>query len=287
MNQEARVQQEDEIDLRELWQIAVKRKVTISIVTLCVACSGAVYTFFKDPIYEVKAVFEIGSYTISNTNSITNSVLIEPPLNLIKRLDIVYIANKNLTDKGYLKTVELVKGSINLVEVVVRANSNEDAINQTNLIADKIYIRHQQLLESYIALMKSKIKNLEQEREELIGEKEVLSRFIKEKIENIDKILKDNPAVAAVYTIDLNTKTSQLSELKDKIFKINNQLNDLSIAMSPNNLKPTSMMGIISHKDHPIEPKKVIILAVSFATGLVLSIFLVFFLEFIGKKSDE
>ncbi len=283
MSQDVKTYQEDEIDLREVWRTIVKRKIFIGAVTLGITVGATIYAFSKEPIYEVKTVFEIGSY--SNSNS--NSVLIESPLSLVKRLEIMHIVNNDTKDKGYLQTAELVKGSLNLVEIAVRAPSNEEGIVKTNKIIDEVYKRHQEFLESYVALMKDKMKNLEQQREELLGEKKALGDYIQVKMDNIDKILKDNPAVAAVYTIDLNTKASQLSELKDKIYKIHNQLNDLSIAMSPNNLKPTQIMGAISKKDYPIAPKKSLIVAVSFVTGLILSIFLVFFLEFIGKKNDE
>ena len=285
MNQEIKIYQEDEIDLREVWQTIVKRKIFIGAVTLGITVGATIYAFSKEPIYEVKTVFEIGSYSNSNSNS--NSVLIESPLSLVKRLEIMHIANRDVQEKTFLEKVELLKGTLNLVEIAVRGPSNEEGIAQTNKIVDEVYKRHQEFLESYVALMKDKMKNLEQQREELLGEKKALGDYIQGKMDNIDKILKDNPAVAAVYTIDLNTKASQLSELKDKIYTIHNQLNDLSIAMSPNNLKPTQIMGAISKKDYPIAPKKSLIVAVSFVTGLMLSIFLVFFLEFIGKKNDE
>lgn len=283
MSQKIKTYQENEIDLREVWQTIVKRKMFISAMALGVTVCAIVYAFSKEPIYEVKTVFEIGYYSNSNNNNI----LIESPLSLVKRLEITHIANHDAKDKGYLQTAELLKGSLNLVEIVVIAPSNEEGIAKTNKIVDAVYKRHQEFLESYVALMKDKMKNLEQQREELVGEKKALGDYIQKKMDNIDKILKDNPAVAAVYTIELNTKALQLSELKDKIYKIHNQLNDLFIAMSPNNLKPTQIMGVISKKNDPIAPKKSLIVAVSFVTGLILSICLVFFLEFIGKKNNE
>ncbi len=52
---------------------------------------------------------------------------------------------------------------------------------------------------------------------------------------------------------------------------------------------PTKMMGSITVDDSPInKPKKKIIVTVAFVTGFILSIFLVFFIEFIrGMRKEE
>ena len=50
----------------------------------------------------------------------------------------------------------------------------------------------------------------------------------------------------------------------------------------------TKQIGDISISNTPVnKPKKKLIVTVAFVTGLILSIFLVFFLEFIGKKEEE
>lgn len=285
MNNKNEVFQNDEIDLKELWKIVIKRKKVVFLVTTGVLLVGIVYAFVQRPIYEVKAIVEIGSYS-TNTISALNTTFLESPQNLIKRLDVIYIDNKNVKDIGSLKKVDLVKGTQNLIEVIATANSNEDATQRLNLIVDEICSRHKSILESYIALIKIKMKNLEKQQEDIVLEKQALAEFIEQKMASIDKILKDNPAVAAVYTIDLNTKASQLTELKAKIYAINNQLSDLSITLSSNNVKPTVLIGDIIKNDYPIKPRKLLIIAVSFVSGFILSIFLVFLLEFIGKNDD-
>lgn len=282
MNNKNEVFQNDEIDLKELWGVVLKRKKIIFLFTVGSLLLGIVYAFMQKPIYEVKAVIEIGSYSVTNTNT-----FLESPQNLMKRLDVIYIDNKNANDVSSLKRVDLVKGTQNLIEIVATANSNEDATQKLKLIVEDIYSRHTLILNSYLALMKTKMKNLEKQQEDIVLEKRALAEFIEQKMASIDKILKDNPTVAAVYTIDLNTKASQLGELKTKIYTINNQMSDLSLMLSSNNVKPTAMIGEMIKNDYPIKPRKMLIIAVSFITGIILSIFLVCFLEFIGKKNNE
>ena len=50
----------------------------------------------------------------------------------------------------------------------------------------------------------------------------------------------------------------------------------------------THVIGSISISEDPIKPKKKLIVVVAFITGLMLSIFLAFFLEFIqGVKRES
>lgn len=50
----------------------------------------------------------------------------------------------------------------------------------------------------------------------------------------------------------------------------------------------TQIVGDINIGKHPIKPKKALIIIVAFITGLMLSVFLAFFLEFIrGSKEEE
>ena len=56
----------------------------------------------------------------------------------------------------------------------------------------------------------------------------------------------------------------------------------------PVNIKETKLLGKIILNDYAIKPKKKLIVVVAFVTGLILSIFLVFFMEFIkGFREEE
>jgi uncharacterized protein involved in exopolysaccharide biosynthesis len=52
-------------------------------------------------------------------------------------------------------------------------------------------------------------------------------------------------------------------------------------------IRPSSIVGKIEIMSKPIKPKKTLIVVVAFITGLMLSVFLAFFLEFIGGSRKE
>jgi LPS O-antigen subunit length determinant protein (WzzB/FepE family) len=76
-------------------------------------------------------------------------------------------------------------------------------------------------------------------------------------------------------------------ELVSKKIALNEQITRLNYDISKHNIKPSELIGEYIVKDHPIKPKKSLIVTVAFVTGLILSIFFVFFLEFIRNEKSE
>lgn len=268
---------EDEIDLRELWQTLVNYKKLIVVVTLGITLLVTIYAFVKTPSFEAKAVIEIGS---------SGTTLLEDPLTLVKRVEIKYIANSDMNTTDELQKVAVIKGTKNLVDISVIALSPTQAEHYIVQIIEDIKQRHYELIQVYLTQLKTKIANLEEQKTELIEEKQALMAYITKKSENIDKIIKDNPSVAAIYTIEINNKSSELADIKNKIYGLNSQLSDLYFAISENNIKPTKVVDAIMTNDSPIKPKKKLMIMVAFVTSLILSIFIVFIISFVQKQKN-
>lgn len=268
---------ENEIDLKELWQTLVNYKKLIVVVTFCITLLTTIYAFVKTPSFEAKAVIEIGSY---------GSTLLEDPLTLVKRVEIKYIANSDMNTTDELQKVAVIKGTKNLVDISVIALSPTQAEHYIVQIIEDIKQRHYELIQVYLTQLKTKIANLEEQKTELIEEKQALMAYITKKSENIDKIIKDNPSVAAIYTIEINNKSSELADIKNKIYGLNSQLSDLYFAISENNIKPTKVVDAIMTDDSPIKPKKKLMIMVAFVTSLILSIFIVFIISFVQKQKN-
>ncbi|QOY52707.1 Wzz/FepE/Etk N-terminal domain-containing protein [Candidatus Sulfurimonas baltica] len=77
-------------------------------------------------------------------------------------------------------------------------------------------------------------------------------------------------------------------DLVTKKIKLEEKINQLQFSLSKNYINNSRVVGDYIVKDYPIAPKKKLIVVVAFVTGLILSIFLVFFMEFIkGFKEEE
>lgn len=291
MNEAMQIKNEDEIDLKELWKVLLKCKKMIVLLTGSITLMAVIYAFMKTPIYEAKAVLEIGSYaTSTNDSTMTNTNVIrwiEAPSTLLKRLEINYIENKTRENRAWLDKITFVKGTQNLLELSALGFSKESASAYLKEIESNIAQRHQKLVDAYVDSVKTKMENLNAQKAELLIEKERLVQELDRKSSHLEKFMKENPAVAAVYSIELNNHAVELKNLKNSIYSINNQLNDLNLSISPKNLKLTEFIDGISAKEHPVKPKKALIIAIGLATGLMFSICLVFFLEFLRKDSHE
>ena len=120
---------------------------------------------------------------------------------------------------------------------------------------------------------------------------------------NLKKIKNSNPTLATMQINEQRYLADMLIKLKNSLEGFENQkeqferiniealkeqLHDLQVLMKPHNYKNTEVIGNIMINNYPVAPKKMLIVTVAFITGLILSIFLVFFMEFIrGFKEEE
>lgn len=76
--------------------------------------------------------------------------------------------------------------------------------------------------------------------------------------------------------------------IPNKKLKIGQEIDQLKYDISPLNVQNSKVIGEYIVKKAPAKPKKKLIVVVAFVTGFILSIFLVFFAEFIrGFKEEE
>lgn len=134
---------------------------------------------------------------------------------------------------------------------------------------------------------------------------------------NMQKTKNKNPSLTALNVMEKRSLENELSRLKDKAIDLQNskealitkdlprllrardkilnielkQLLErktlLEQEMQPHNYKNTAVVGQIMTNEYPIKPKKKLIVVVAFVTGFILSIFLVFFMEFVKSFKDE
>ncbi|HIC44753.1 MAG TPA: hypothetical protein EYO73_10905, partial [Sulfurimonas sp.] len=92
-NENTQVQyiEEDTIDLRDLWATLMKRKGMIVGITLIITIMAIVYVLVVTPMYEAKALIQMGEYKIDNSNSNSNKVIIDNSSHLSRKLNVLYI----------------------------------------------------------------------------------------------------------------------------------------------------------------------------------------------------
>jgi LPS O-antigen subunit length determinant protein (WzzB/FepE family) len=76
-------------------------------------------------------------------------------------------------------------------------------------------------------------------------------------------------------------------DIPNKEKKYNQQIKALEYSLSDTNVKNSYVVGDMIVRDCPVQPKTKLIIIVAFITGLILSVFLVFFLEFMRGFREE
>ncbi len=95
--------------------------------------------------------------------------------------------------------------------------------------------------------------------------------------ETIPNLLNQQEQIKLVQIKKIN---DQILSQKNKITQIDNKIKVLEYNISPANIQNSKVVGGFITKDHPAKPKRKLIIVVAFVTGLILSIFLVFLIEF-------
>ena len=313
--------QEDEIDLRELFKTILDKKVFIVIFTLVITILAAIYAYNKTPIYEAKALVEIGEYKQNNPISGTGitKTSIDDAAILEKKLTTLYVDMlKNIDDRtSEITSIALAKGLKNFLEIKSESTSNEEAKNEILKVLTFVQNEHEKILDDVKKQKEMELRNIDlqisdikSKSVDLIDKKienniknlKSLEEQLKQVDENLKKIDTLNPSLAALklmekrdITNSINTITIQNFELESKkdelltttLYKLEESKKIIELSLLPHNYKNTQIVGEIMTNDFPTKPKKILIVAVAFVTGFIISIFLVFLFNFIKQNANR
>lgn len=313
--QEQKYIQEDEIDLREIFKSIFERKYFILIFTLIITILAIIYVSIKTPIYEAKAVIEIGSYKTES-----DEVRVVDNLNeFSKKLSTIFIdlRKDDIEKESEITNISISKGMKNYIEISSQAISNDLALKEIEAVLSFTKDEHGKFLNDIkeknkiqISNIDNSVKNLQEQivnidRKIELYEKNVINleeqmKFVLESLKNINSL---DPSIAALKLMgkrdisnDIISNKSQLFDLMIKKESISNlEINKLierkkileSLTLDYN-IKNSDIIGKIQINDYPVKPKKTLVVVVSFVTGFILSIFIIFFMQFIqGLKKEE
>lgn len=299
---------EDEIDLRELFQIIWNKKILIIFFTLFITIISGFYIYSKTPIYEVKSYVQIG---FIDKEILEDSIFIEQKLRVIFSMDDFNIEPNSL-ENGIVSSIRQIKNVKNLLEIKTEAYSNEVALIKNKEVLNYLQNLYEPKIEQYKVIINNDILNTKreinfiQEKMKSIYEKillntDSLNNYIKE-VNKLNKTLEsDKSSSSLVLSIQLlnyqnliaNTQNEikdlelQIIELKTRTSQLNEKIEILSFKRSEQNLSNMRLLGEYILNNNPIKPKKSLTITVSFISGFIVSIFLVFLLNFIKNSRKE
>lgn len=262
--------EEDEIDLRELYATIVKNKKTIFIVTAVITFLALAYIFIKTPIYEVKSNIKIGKI---------DNKLIDDRNDIVRTLSVVFHVNEKIKSKkkfvSDVASISVAKKDLAFLTVTTEGVSNKAALEKNEEVLHYLQNLYKAKIDKFKQNKKEEIKSLTNTIANLKEQNKFVEGLKKSKIKskNDAEILKSLYIISSTFPVKIANLQQNILNLKYAILEQNTQNNQL--------------VGSYIMQDKPAKPKKLLIVIVAFITGLILSIFLVFFIEFVKASKEE
>jgi len=193
-------------------------------------------------------------------------------------------------------------------EIIAKKKSELDGIDREIFqikqykmtdISDKInYIKKVKLpaLDQKISTVKADIENSEHQKEEALknltslNNDAALAALRLAQIQGLEykisanemQLINLNSEKQQILTTILPNLKRQLEELKNiSLAKLQEERKLIKLSMQPHNYHNTEVVGNIIQQNKPVKPKKLLIVIIALITGVILSVFLAFFLEFL------
>ena len=280
-NNNAQCVQEGTIDLRELFAVLKRRKKFIWMTTGIITLLALAYVFIAKPVYEVKSIIELAQIDkkpVQNAND------------LKQKIEFIYDVNVKgkKIELPIVKSISLPKKSKNLMIITTHGYDNDSARKKLQEVIAYLSSLQDKELNIYIQTQKERLQLIKSDLDRNQKLTEQINNDIGNYQEKLLGISKEDAALAGIYSIEIGKKQTELNNITDKIYTLKNDKNDIELSISPLRIHKTSIVGKVEVLDKPVKPKKKLIVIVAFITGLMLSVFLAFFLEFMqGMKKEE
>ncbi|WP_414041090.1 Wzz/FepE/Etk N-terminal domain-containing protein [Acidithiobacillus sp. M4-SHS-6] len=240
---------EDEISLRDLWEIIAKRKwLVILSMVVCLGLAAA-YVSLATTVYESKAMVQIGKVAGQPLN---NSLQLASAL--MNRYTLVNTeqANKQLP-KLYAVTPDKADGSILTLEA--QGRSPQEAQQYLQGVIQRLLAEDHQRYQQLVGVRQAQLKRLQTQYQHMRSAADI----------KIGKGQADS--TSALLLLEQFRRTEALTHIQSAIANMEN-------ALAPNNTSPTAQTLSPRYDPIPIAPKRGLILVLAGLGGLMLGVFL-------------
>jgi LPS O-antigen subunit length determinant protein (WzzB/FepE family) len=255
----------DEIYLIDLWRVIIKRKVFVLAMPTLSLLVAAVDLFVKAPIFESRAVIQIGQIG-----------QIEVPAVLMKRLQEQYRVNDTDSPTATPMVADISldkKGANSLITILVQDHSAEGAQRYLAQVVDALLAEHTKLYSQTMDILRQRLQSLDKQIKALSDHLEKLSA-------HIEDVGKQGPTQAAILAIEKGKLLTEIPGLE-------REHTTLRLALSDIQSQPSKLLRGPTLPNSQVKPKHTQMLALAAILGLMFGIVAVFLFEFFGKARQQ
>ncbi|NMG73929.1 Wzz/FepE/Etk N-terminal domain-containing protein [Aromatoleum diolicum] len=267
-DQSAVLYSENELNLVDLWDVLVRRRIWI-VATLVVCIAGAIaYLLLKPPVYEARVKLRIGQ--------VAGAGFFEPPEVLSSRLLAMYgedVADGVRRQRPFLKQAAIPKGVPGGVELVVVADRPADATALLGRIFEEIQKTHQETFRENWRVLNERIQHLDAQRM-------ALQLQFSDASDLIDRLKPRDPVQASLMMLERGRISASIAGLDA-------ERPSLVQKLTPPQTQSTELLGEIAAPQKPAAPKRGLVLALAVILGVVGGVLLSFVVEFFAKARER
>ena len=282
--------QEHEIRLIDLWRVIVRRKRVLVGIWGLVFLFGLGYLVIIEPVYEYKAVVQIGQIgkkgpieaaknkAIVQIGQIGKKGPIEAAKKLVQRLQAEYRIMETQHHFPRIKAIKV--ESDNIISLTVQDRTNSGAGNYLKQTVNRLISEHEVVYnEQKVISVAENTKRREryESLKRLIG---MLRKQVGEVSAHIDMLKRKNPSEAGILTLGMGNLLSKIWELEEILTNLQLELTD-----PPS--QQTKLIGKPTGSNNPIKPKPAIVIPLGIVWGLILGIFSAFIAEFVSNTKKK
>ncbi|WP_168735318.1 Wzz/FepE/Etk N-terminal domain-containing protein [Pseudothauera rhizosphaerae] len=256
---------DSEIDLFELWQTLVRRRLLIlASLTFCLA-TGVAFALLYPPVYEANVKLRIGQVQASDG-------LLENATELAARIIAEHgeeVAEGIKRDRPFVTGVSIEKGITTTLQLTVEGDTPEDAARLLRDVANSVQARHNAVYEENLKPISERLARLGEQRAALQQQfDDITEQF---------ELLKERDSVqASLVMLERGPIINSINQHDEERLRLAQQV-------TPPQSRPTELLGEIVEPAKPSKPRKVLALVLAAVLGLMAGIFLAFVTEFVSR----
>lgn len=266
--------QDQEIDLVDLWLVLRRRRAVFFGIVLAAMATAIALIIFMPPVYESRAVLQIGQ--VGGVGKEGGAMRVESPGILVERLNEEYRVNDKSEGKRefpLIASVTLNKGQQDIVTITARAHSVDDAQRYLTTVIGKVQSEHEQWLQEAVKQQHTRL--------DVLGDRMTLSHQHMQALnESIARLKVSDPLQAAVLLQEKSKFLQELPSMEQEQALLNLSLSRLQTVPTRFLREPTTPIS-------PEQPRPVLYLSLALIIGVMLGAMAVFIAEFITNARQR
>ena len=259
--------------------ILTRRPRLIIGITTLVTLGALIYALFiAKPVYQAEAMVQLGKI---------NGGPAEPPESLMEKLSFKYKLDVPTYQKElpYFSTIKMIPKRRDLLLLKTLGRSSEDAVKLLQGEIDRLIERENKDVEKAKKAFEVSIENARQQVRTINSEINELRESIAAYEQKIRKLTKDDVALLGSYFLELRKIRYDIEKKEQWNSMESDYIRHTKLKLI--DTTPPKLVDKIETSDKPIRPRKLLLSVIGFISGLLLSLLLVLFLDFLQESRRD